>query len=108
MENLIHWFDMSNWKTREDPERGEIYEFEIPEEITKKRQAGLKEMQDRGALIHLPINFRRILDDKEKVSPDSAEKIWDVLQYVLNIEINEEKRWYLETTSRRIFRLVGY
>lgn len=52
---------MSNWKTREDPERGEIYEFEIPEEITKKRQAGLKEMQDRGALIHLPINFRRIL-----------------------------------------------
>jgi len=90
MVNLIHWFDMSNWKTKEYPEQGEIHAFEMPEEITKKRQAGLKEMQDRGALIHLPINFRRILDGQEKVSPDSTEKIWDSIQYVLNIEAKEE------------------
>ena len=90
LENLIQWFDISNWKPKEDPEKGEYFEFEMPKEIVEKRQEGFKEMQDRQLLINLPINFRRILDGEVTLSPNDAEKVWDITQRVSNIELVED------------------
>ena len=90
LENLIHWFDISNWKTRTDPENRKILiEFEMPKEIAEKRQQGFKELEDRQLLIHLPINFRRILDGQKQIAPDQGEQIWDAIQRVSKITIPE-------------------
>jgi hypothetical protein len=88
--NLIQWFDISNWKLTEDPEHRTQYEFEMPGEITEQREAGLKDMADRQALVFLPVNFRLILEGEKEISPNSAEQIWDSIQHVEDIEISQD------------------
>ena len=90
LENLIQWFDISNWKTKEDPEHGEILEFEMPKEIRERRKEASKTIQDRQVLIHWPIKFRQILDGEEKLSPDDGEKLWSAIQFVNNVELPKD------------------
>lgn len=90
LENLIQWFDISNWEIKDDPEQGKIFEFKIPKEIAKRRQEGFKEMQDRQLLLYSPIKFRGILDGKEKLSSDDAEKLWSTIQLVSNITVAKD------------------
>ncbi len=91
LENLIQWFDISNWKTRTDPENRKIsIEFEMPKEMAERRQQGFKELQDRQLLIHLPIKFRRILNGEEQLAPDEAEKVWNTVRRVSEIVMPED------------------
>lgn len=90
LENLIQWFDLSNWKIKEDPEHGETFEFEMPKELAERRQKDLKGIQDRGLLIFLPMRFRRILNGEEKLPPDEAEKVWNTMQTVSGIALTDD------------------
>lgn len=90
LENLILWFDISNWEIKDDPEQGNIFEFKIPKRIVEQRQEGLREIQDRQPLLYLPIKFRNILDGKEKLSSDDTEKLWSTIQFVSNITVAED------------------
>lgn len=90
LENLIHWFDLSNWKAKEDHTDGEIFEFEMPKEISDRRQKEFNEIQDRQSLLFLPLQFRRILNGEEKLSPDDAEKVWNTMKTVSEIELAKD------------------
>jgi hypothetical protein len=90
-ENLIHWFDISNWKIETDEEgRKILVKFEMPKEILERRQASFKELEDRQLLIQLPITFRSILSGEEKLSPDEAIKVWNTIQRVSEIALPED------------------
>ncbi|MDO8140514.1 MAG: hypothetical protein Q6358_03365 [Candidatus Brocadiales bacterium] len=90
LENLIQWFDISNWGIKEVSGQGKIFEFKMPKEITERRQEGFKESQDRQLLLHLPIKFRGILDGNDKLSSDDAEKVWNTIQFVSNITVAKD------------------
>lgn len=90
LENLILWFDIANWKNREDQEHGNILEFQLPEEVAHRRQEGFKEIKDRWLLSHLPVQFRQILDDEKQLSVDDAEKIWGTIQFVSGMKLPED------------------
>ncbi len=85
LENLIQWFDISNWKVKHDPDHGKIIEFEMPRDIVERRQEGLKENQERQLLIMLPIKYRRILDGQEPLEPDAGVKVWNTIQQISGI-----------------------
>lgn len=89
LENLINWYDISKWKF-EEKEDGINYEFDMPDEIKQKRLEGQKELQDRQALIFLPMQFRRILDGELDISSMDAESIWKTIEYVSNINIDSD------------------
>jgi len=82
LENLIAWFNMSNWSERKSPEGEQVWAFEMPVEISKKREVASKELQERQLLIHLPIQCREILDSGKPLAPESFERLWDALQLV--------------------------
>lgn len=89
LENLINWYDLSNWQTKET-EEGIKYEFKMPDEIMQKRLESQKEMQDRQALIFLPMKFRRILDGEEDISNIDAESIWKTIEYISTIKFDKD------------------
>jgi hypothetical protein len=82
LENLVAWFDISNWRKEESPEGEELWKFEMPLHIAKKREAGSKELKERQLLIHLPIQFRQILDSGKPLPSEGIEQLWDILQRV--------------------------
>ena len=85
LENLVIWFDISNWRHTKSPEGEELWEFEIPAEIKKKREAASKELEDRQLLIHLPIRCRQILDSGKPLTPENLEHLWELLQRMSKI-----------------------
>lgn len=87
-ENLILWFDISNWKPKEDQEHGRNVEFEMPKEIVERRQ-GFKEIEDRWFLLRWPLQFRQILDGLTQLSPIDAEKIWSAIEFASKMELLE-------------------
>jgi hypothetical protein len=91
LENLIQWFDISNWEIETDQENRKILvNFEMPKEIVERRQEGFKELEDRELLIHMPIKFRRIVDGKEKLSPDEAVNVWNTILHMSNMVLSED------------------
>ncbi len=87
LENLIQIFDMSNYKIQKDPEHGEAWYFEMPQEIIKSREEGLKKSLERQQLLFLPVKYRRILDGESALDSVDPEKTWNTIQFVTNIEL---------------------
>ncbi|MCK5614518.1 hypothetical protein KAR91_72305 [Candidatus Pacearchaeota archaeon] len=87
--NLIHWFDISNYSITE-VSGGTQFEFNMPKEIAKEREAGLKDIQDRQLLISSPLNFRMILDGKTPIDELEATQIWDTIQRAARITLSAD------------------
>jgi len=85
LENLIQWFDISNWKTKEDPEHGEILGFEMPKEIRERRKEASKTIQDRQVLIHWPINLDRFLMARRNCLQTMGKSSGVPIQFVNNV-----------------------
>jgi energy-coupling factor transporter ATP-binding protein EcfA2 len=90
LENLIHWFDISNWKPKKDPEHGEILGYEIPKEILNKRESGIKENQEQQLLVLLPLNYRQVLNGKQSLANDQGEAVLNTIQQVATMILPED------------------
>ena len=88
LENLVLWFDLSNWKSQTHPEYGEVYTFEEPPEVRKKREKVLSKNNDRTTLLTLPVTFRQILDGEVNL-PETPDEIWKAIQNVELIQIDD-------------------
>ena len=74
-----------------DPETGEDgFQFEMPQEIAKKREHGLEELENHQLLLFSPIRFRRILDGEQKVAAEDATKVWETIQLAAGMNASEK------------------
>ena len=88
LENLIIWFDLSNWKTKIDPKYGEIFYCEVPQKINEKRDKSLLKLNDKNSLLTLPMNFRQVLDGEIELTEEESDNVWNAIQAADTIEVD--------------------
>ncbi len=88
-ENLIHYFDISNWKPKKNPEQGETLVFEMPKEVLERRGSGIKVNQNQQYLLLLPLYWRQVLDGHKILAEDQGGTVWSTIQQVSKIKLPE-------------------
>lgn len=94
LENLIHYFDISNWKPKKDPEPGETLFFEMPKEMLEKRESGIRDIQEQQYLLLLPPYWRQILNGDKSLAENQGEAVWNTIKHVSEIKLPEDGPGY--------------
>jgi len=86
LERLIVTYDIRNWGTETDPQRGKVWAFKEPEALRAKAEPQRRAAEEDIARLVFPVRCRRILDEGHPMPDEEAEGFWAELQRVIQAE----------------------
>ena len=99
LENLLAYFDVSNWEEREDPGVGKVQAFTPPKDLIEKREPSTREIEQELSITSFPLIFGKELSRHKESLELTPDVVWGEIQWLLPLQSSSDSADSFQITN---------